>query len=89
MSADDAVELLESVGIACARLRTPAEFYQHPQLAARDKWRTIETPGGSVQALLPPVTVAGWEPAMGAVPALGAHNASIRAEFTPSQEATA
>jgi crotonobetainyl-CoA:carnitine CoA-transferase CaiB-like acyl-CoA transferase len=82
-TADEVVERLEAAGIACARLRTPAEFFDHPQLQARDRWRTIDTPGGPVQALLPAVTVVGSEAAMGQVPALGAHNAALRAEFAP------
>ncbi|HEY2312309.1 MAG TPA: CaiB/BaiF CoA-transferase family protein [Streptosporangiaceae bacterium] len=72
---------LDAAGIANARLRTPGEFAAHPQLAARDRWRDIGTPGGSVRALLPPVTVAGREAAMGDVPALGQHTAAILAEL--------
>jgi itaconate CoA-transferase len=72
---------LDEAGIAHARLRTPAGFAAHPQLAARDRWRAVDTPGGPVRALLPPVTVPGREAAMGAVPALGEHSAAIRAEF--------
>ena len=49
--------------------------------SARDRWREVGTPGGPVRALLPPVTMAGREPAMGAVPALGEHTAAIRAEL--------
>lgn len=86
MTADAAVGLLESIGIACARLRTPAEFYDHPQLKARDRWRSIDTPGGAVQALLPPVTVQGREASMGAVPALGEHDGLLRAEFATARE---
>lgn len=81
MTAEAVVERLEVIGIACAQLRTPAQFFDHPQLAARDRWRTVETPGGSAQALLPAVTVPGREPAMRAVPALGAHNHTLRNEF--------
>ncbi len=72
---------LDKAGIANARLRTPQEFAGHPQLAARDRWREIDSPGGPVRALLPPVTVPGREAAMGAVPALGQHTAAIRAEL--------
>jgi itaconate CoA-transferase len=72
---------LDQAGIANARLRTPAEFAGHPQLAARDRWREVDTPGGRVRALLPPVSGPGREPVMGAVPALGEHGAAIRAEF--------
>ena len=72
---------LDEAGIACARLRSPAEFAAHPQLAARDRWREVDTPGGPVRALLPPVSMPGREAAMGAVPALGQHTAAIRAEL--------
>jgi crotonobetainyl-CoA:carnitine CoA-transferase CaiB-like acyl-CoA transferase len=72
---------LDEAGIACARLRSPAEFAAHPQLAARDRWREVDTPGGPVRALLPPVSMPGREAAMGAVPALGEHTAAIRAEL--------
>jgi len=81
MAPDDVVALLDAVGIASARLRTPAEFAAHPQLAARGRWREVEIPGGRVRALLPPVTVPGREAAMGAVPALGEHTESVLAEF--------
>jgi itaconate CoA-transferase len=72
---------LDAAGIANARLRTPAEFAAHPQLAARNRWRDVTTPTGTVRALLPPVTVDGQEPAMGSVPALGQHTAAILAEL--------
>jgi crotonobetainyl-CoA:carnitine CoA-transferase CaiB-like acyl-CoA transferase len=86
--ADQVVARLDAAGIANARLRTPAEFAAHPQLAARDRWREVDSPGGPIQALLPPVTAEGREPAMGAIPALGQHTASILAELglSPGQE---
>jgi crotonobetainyl-CoA:carnitine CoA-transferase CaiB-like acyl-CoA transferase len=78
---DEVVAVLDEAGIANARLRTPAEYSAHPQLAARDRWREVDTPAGPVRALLPPVSVPGREAAMGAVPALGQHTASVLAEF--------
>jgi crotonobetainyl-CoA:carnitine CoA-transferase CaiB-like acyl-CoA transferase len=75
MTPDEVVALLDEAGIASARLRTPAEFAAHPQLAAR--WREVDTPAGPVRALLPPVTTPGREAAMGAVPALGQHTESV------------
>jgi itaconate CoA-transferase len=81
-TAAEVIELLDEAGIANARMRSAAEFATHPQLVARDRWRTVETPAGPVQAMLPPVTVTdGEEPLMGAVPALGQHTEAIRAEF--------
>jgi itaconate CoA-transferase len=81
LTADEIVALLDEAGIANARLRTPAEFAEHPQFEARDRWREVATPLGPIRALLPPVTAAGREPAMGPVPALGAHTEAVRAEF--------
>ena len=77
MTPDEVVTLLDEAGIASARLRTPAEFAAHPQLAAR--WREVDTPAGPVRALLPPVIMPGREAAMGAVPALGQHTESVLA----------
>jgi itaconate CoA-transferase len=84
---DQAVALLDEAGIASARLRTPAQFAAHPQLQARDRWREVPSPAGPVRALLPPVTVAGREAAMGAIPAPGQHTAAILAEFGLADEA--
>jgi crotonobetainyl-CoA:carnitine CoA-transferase CaiB-like acyl-CoA transferase len=81
LTADEASRALEAAGIASARLRTPEEFTRHPQLDARHRWRQVHTPGGDIAALLPPVEVAGQNPVMGPVPALGEHTEAVRAEF--------
>ncbi|MFF4968020.1 CaiB/BaiF CoA transferase family protein [Streptomyces sp. NPDC001037] len=74
LGADEALDLLETAGIACARLRDLHELAGHPQLAARDRWRQVGTPAGPLKALLPPLTLPGGEEArMGDVPALGQH----------------
>lgn len=85
LTAEEVVELLDNNGIACARVRTAAEFAAHPQLQARDRWREVDAPGGRIRALLPPVTVHGREALMRPVPSLGQHNAAIRAEFAASE----
>lgn len=79
LSADEVVERLERAGIANARMRTVQEFIDHPQLAARDRWTEIDSPVGPLRALLPPVVMEGVTPAMGAIPALGAHTDAILA----------
>jgi len=73
--------LLDDAGIANARMRTPAEFAAHPQLAARDRWREVGSAGGPVRALLPPITLPDREAAMGDIPAPGQHTAAILAEL--------
>ncbi|WP_019927598.1 CaiB/BaiF CoA-transferase family protein [Nocardia sp. BMG111209] len=77
----EVVELLEVAGIANALLRTPEELTRHPQLVARNRFRSVDLPGGQMDAMLPPVMSDAWEPSMGAVPPLGAHTAAVRAEF--------
>jgi len=84
-SADEVSDMLEQAGIASARLRTPEEFTRHPQLRARGRWHPVRTPGGEIDALLPPVEAAGQEPVMGPVPALGEHTEAVRAEFRPAR----
>ena len=79
--ADQVVELLGGAGIACARLRRPAELFTHPQLTARERLRQVRAPGGVVEALLPPADIADLEPVLGPVPRLGEHNDALRAEF--------
>lgn len=78
---NDLVAQLDAMGVANARLRTMHEFAEHPQLRARDRWRTIDTPGGAAPALVPPVTMEGVEWAMGAVPRLGEHTEAVLAEI--------
>ncbi|MBB4689288.1 CaiB/BaiF CoA transferase family protein [Amycolatopsis jiangsuensis] len=79
--ADRVVALLDSAGIACARLRRPGELFDHPQFAARDRTRQVRAPGGVVQALLPPADLDEAEPVLGPVPRLGEHNDALRVEF--------
>jgi itaconate CoA-transferase len=71
----------DAAGIGNARYNVPSEVLVHPQLAARDRWRHIDTPGGPIPALLPPPVISGYEPPMGAVPGLGQHTDAVLAEL--------
>jgi itaconate CoA-transferase len=71
----------DAAGIGNSAYRTPREVVAHPHLAARDRWRTVPTPGGPVSALLPPAVVAGRTAPMGPVPALGEHTDAVLAEL--------
>ena len=77
LSAEQVIERLESAQIANAHVNDMAGVWQHPQLAARDRWRSVMTPGGEVPAALPPGRNAAYEPRMDAVPALGQHSEAI------------
>lgn len=77
MTADEVVKRLDEINIASARLNDVADLLHHPQLAARDRWRTVRTPVGEVRGLLPPFTFAGLELPMGPVPGLGEHTDEV------------
>jgi itaconate CoA-transferase len=81
LTAGQVEERLEAAGIANARLNTLEEFWHHPQLAARDRWREIGTEAGAVRAPKPPFNLSEFEPRMADVPALGAHSRAILAEL--------
>jgi itaconate CoA-transferase len=71
---------LAEAGVPAAQVSTVRDLVTHPQLRARRRWRTVETEGGIIEALLPPVTFEDVEAAMGDVPALGEHTRALIAE---------
>ncbi|MER7717729.1 CaiB/BaiF CoA-transferase family protein [Streptomyces flaveolus] len=77
LTAAEAVRLLDGAKVANARLNSVAEFWEHPALAGRDRWRDVATPGGPVRALLPPATISGLSPRMDPVPAVGEHTEDV------------
>ena len=79
LTADEVVQRLEAAGIANGQVNTMAQVWAHPQLAARRRWREVDTPAGPVAALLPPGSRDGDGPRMDAVPALGQHTDAILA----------
>jgi crotonobetainyl-CoA:carnitine CoA-transferase CaiB-like acyl-CoA transferase len=83
---DHVQKTADAAGIGNARYNTPSEVLVHPQLTARDRWREVDTPAGPIQALLPPPVIAGFKPAMGAVPGLGQHTDAVLAELGVSHD---
>jgi len=81
LTAAEIIARLESAQIANASLNTVREFLDHPQLKARQRWSTVGSPVGGVQALLPPVTMENVAPVMNPVPALGQQTDAILAEL--------
>jgi len=76
---------LDAAGIANSQMNDLEDVWNHPQLAARDRWRTVGTPAGDIPALLPPALPGGAEPRLDAVPALGAHVDAVLSELGYSQ----
>src|SRR5215210_5704059 len=86
LTEEEAIERLEGAGIANARMRTVRQFLDHPQLEARDRWREVDSPAGSLRALMPPATLAGTEPVMDPIPEVGEHTEEILAALGASRE---
>ena len=84
LSTAEAVARLEAANIGTASVNDMAAVWQHPQLAARGRWRSVDTPAGPVPALA--LVGGSWPPRMGPVPALGEHTEALRAEFAPPAE---
>jgi itaconate CoA-transferase len=81
LTAEQLIERLDASGIANARMNTPDEVWEHPQLKARDRWRRMDSPVGPLETLLPPVTMPDFEARIDAVPALGEHTEHILSEL--------
>ncbi|CAO3454911.1 CoA transferase [Azospirillum brasilense] len=81
LTAEQVVARLEQAAIANAQANAMQDVWNHPQLAARDRWRTVETQNGPVPALLPPGMASNGDARMDPVPALGQHTDRILAEL--------
>ena len=81
MGADEVIARLDGAAIANAHVNDMAGVWAHPQLAARDRWREVDSPAGKLPALLPPGRNAAFEPRMDAVPGLGQHTDSLLSEL--------
>ena len=80
LTAEQVIARLEAAQIANARMNTVQELIEHPQLAARGRWRTVPSAAGPVRMLVPPFNFEGMDIPMSAIPAVGEHTDSILAE---------
>jgi crotonobetainyl-CoA:carnitine CoA-transferase CaiB-like acyl-CoA transferase len=87
LSADEAIERLEEASIANARMRDVRGLLDHPQLAARDRWREVGSTAGPLRALRPPPAMAGAEPVMAPIPSVGEHTEAILTELGHGRDA--
>ena len=75
------LDRLVDADIAHGEVNEVLDFVRHPQLAARDRWREIDSPVGKLSALVPPATIEDVEPVMGPVPEVGADTDRILSEI--------
>lgn len=77
---------LEAADIPTGSVNEVPAVADHPQLAARGRWTTVDSPSGEIPALLPPHNLRGVQPRMGAVPGLGQHTSEVLAELRRERE---
>ncbi|MBT0567794.1 CaiB/BaiF CoA-transferase family protein [Williamsia sp. CHRR-6] len=79
---------LRAGNIAHSRMRSVTEVMDHPQLRARDRLRSVQTPRGTISAVLPAITFPDRPPRMDPVPAVGEHNEPIITWLRDTQESS-
>ena len=77
----DLLELLDAAGIANSQLNNLEDVWNHPQLANRKRWRTVESSAGPIPFLLPPGMPCGAEPRVDQIPELGANVEALLTEL--------
>jgi len=77
MTREEVLGRLELSAIGYAHLNDVTGLINHPQLSSRNRWRTVETPAGHVDAILPAIGYDNSELQMGPVPALGEHTDDV------------
>ena len=77
LTAEQVIARLDEARIANSRANDMHDVWEHPQLKARNRWRSVETERGPIPALLPPGSWEEGDPRMDAVPALGQHTQAI------------
>jgi crotonobetainyl-CoA:carnitine CoA-transferase CaiB-like acyl-CoA transferase len=77
LTAEELELLLERAGVAHARMNSVEQLWRHPVLSGRNRWHEVQTPGGPAAALPAPAGLAGVDPLVGDVPALGAHSRKV------------
>ncbi|MPV60023.1 CoA transferase [Burkholderia sp. HI2761] len=81
LTAQDVSARLDEAQIANAAVNQVRDLWTHPQLHARGRFRTVGSPAGELQALLPPATIDSFDVRMDPVPALGEHSTAILREL--------
>ena len=81
LTSNEVIRRLDEAPIANARMNNMADLWAHPQLQARQRWTSVDSPVGPLPALLPPGLQTGFDYTMGPIPSVGEHNAKILNEL--------
>ncbi len=81
LTSNEVIRRLDEAPIANARMNNMADLWAHPQLQARQRWTSVDSPVGPLPALLPPGLQTGFDYTMGPIPSVGEHNAKILKEL--------
>jgi crotonobetainyl-CoA:carnitine CoA-transferase CaiB-like acyl-CoA transferase len=81
LTSNEVIRRLDEAPIANARMNNMADLWDHPQLQARQRWTSVDSPVGPLPALLPPGLQTGFDYTMGPIPSVGEHNAKILKEL--------
>ncbi len=73
---------LKEARIAYGAVNSPADLAAHAQL----RRAPVATPGGTIDAVAPPIRLTGEEPDLRPVPGPGEQSAAIRAEFAATDD---
>ena len=81
LNAEQIIARLNDAQIANAHVNNVADLWQHPQLLARERFKTIDSPVGELSAMLPPGVHSGFDYRMDPVPSVGEHTQAILREL--------
>jgi itaconate CoA-transferase len=77
---------LDAARIGNASMNSMEQVWNHAQLAARDRWRFVDSPNGPVKAMLPPGAPEEFSSRMDPIPESGEHSREILTELGYSKE---
>ena len=81
LTTEQVIAKLEKAQIANARLNDMKGLWNHQQLKDRDRWVVVDTPAGSIPALLPPGLNNSYDYRMDPIPSVGEHTDTILKEL--------
>ena len=87
LTSEQVIAKLDEAQIANASLNDMHQFWAHPQLKARARWASVDSPKGQISALLPPGVNNSYQYRMDKIPGIGEHTRTILNELGYSDEA--